>query len=95
MPLLLLTLCTGDESKENKAALNVREFDLLFNIVPCLSDPVAADIGAGAGAGCSSNATTKAREAALASIAANNRLVAANTAQRIAVNAAGTRKINR
>lgn len=86
--MLLLSLCTGDESKENKAAVNVREFDLLFNIVPCLSDPAAADTGAGAG--CSSNATTKAREAALASIAANNRLVAANTAQRIAVNAAAT-----
>lgn len=86
--MLRLTLCTGDESKENKAAVNVREFDLLFNIVPFLSDPVAADTGAGAA--CSSNATTKAREVALASIAANNRLVAANTAQRIAVNAAAT-----
>ena len=68
--------------------MNVREFDLLFNIVQTLDDPADAD--AGSGSGSSSNATTKAREIALASIAANNRLVAANTAQRIAANAAGT-----
>lgn len=72
--------------------MNVREFDLLFNIVQTLDDPADADAGAGSGSGSgsSSNATTKAREIALASIAANNRLVAANTAQRIAANAAGT-----
>jgi superfamily II DNA or RNA helicase len=69
--------------KEDKAALNIREFDLLFNKVPMTANPFVESGGS------SSEAT--AREAALASIAANNVLAAANTAQRIATsqNAAG------
>jgi hypothetical protein len=71
--------------KEDKAALNIREFDLLFNKVPMTANPSVESGGS------SSEAT--ARAAALASIAANNVLAAANTAQRIASsqNAAGIR----